>query len=68
MFLPSLMGVPMAESGPRGQGRRQRKNRVFLKKTVFLLETSVNSQKKRASRLDETTGRCLTLERKQRFF
>ena len=37
-------------------------------KTVFLLNISVNSQKKLASRLDETTGRCLTLERNQRFF
>ena len=37
-------------------------------KTVFLLDTSVNSQKKIASRLDETTGRCLTLERNQCFF
>ena len=37
-------------------------------KTVFLLDTSVNSQKKLASRLDKTTGRCLALERNQRFF
>ena len=37
-------------------------------KTVFLLDTSVNSQKKHASRLDETTGRGLTFERNQCFF
>ena len=37
-------------------------------KTLFLLDTSVNSQKKLASRLDEMTGRCLTLERNQCFF
>ena len=37
-------------------------------KTVFLLDTSVNSQKKHASRLDETSGRCLTIERNQCFF
>ena len=41
---------------------------IFLLKTVFLLDTSVNSQKKHASRLDETTGRGLTFERNQCFF
>ena len=35
---------------------------------MVLRDTSINSQKKWASRLDETTGRCLTLERNQHFF
>ena len=40
----------------------------FDPKPCVLHETSVNLQKNLASRLDETTGRCLPLERNECFF
>ena len=68
----SFMGVPIADSrSPRQIPGRSAARGGTLKnvlKPLFLLDTFVNSQKKLASRLDEMTGRCLTLERNQRFF